>query len=611
MGENAFATRIGGPEPGDEPSGDQLPGLTAPNAAPKVDPLIGQVIQGRYRIISRIGDGGMGTVYLADQLSVGRKVALKVLHSEFTSDEEFVTRFRQEARLAASLSDRNVVTVYDFAQTDDGRLFIAMEYVNGRTLSDVIKQDGALSLARVVRLASRIASGLRAAHRAGVVHRDIKPQNILVVGAAGEEEVKLTDFGIARMRDVGSGARLTRASVIMGTPEYMAPEQIQDAEVSEKTDIYAFGIVLYEMVSGDVPFSARTPAAVLTKHLQERPRPLGERRHGSPPELERLVMQTLEKDPADRPSDMSEVVKKLHAIRLTTGSPAVSNTAQIAGWGGASRTRRRWRLGLAGGLVAVVALALAVVYWPRAGSDHLASTSAPGAPPASAPAARAPEPVQPEPVVTSPPAAPPPAVVPPPPAAPAPAPVVAPPAAIAPSAVAPVVVPPAPAEPAVEPRPIRPAERGPEPPRRPVFPESSAQMPDAGSPKGDAAGRTAAVPPKRAPDSPHSRPSTSPEAPKASKAAPERSAGYARDPAAVKRDVENALLFRGFGQVRVEIDDKGAILLMGSVTGGEQAKQTAITAARQVPGVTSVKSSLFVWEEITGQAPLGRPERNR
>ncbi|HEY7041880.1 MAG TPA: protein kinase [Methylomirabilota bacterium] len=595
MGENAFATRIGGPEPGDEPTGDPLSGLTAPRPAPKVDPLIGQVIQGRYRIISRIGDGGMGTVYLADQLSVGRKVALKVLHSEFTTDEEFVTRFRQEARLAASLSDRNVVTVYDFAQTDDGRLFIAMEYVNGRTLSDVIKQDGALSLARVVRLASRVASGLRAAHRAGVVHRDIKPQNILVVGAAGEEEVKLTDFGIARMRDIGSGTRLTRASVIMGTPEYMAPEQIQDAEVSEKTDIYAFGIVLYEMVSGDVPFSARTPAAVLTKHLQERPRPLGERRHGSPPELERLVMQTLEKNPADRPSDMSEVVKKLHAIRLTTGSPAVSNTAQITGWSGASRTGLRWRLGLAGGLVAVVALALAAVYWPRE-SDHVASTS----PSASASATTPPEPIKPEPVVT-----------PAPPAAAAPSPPVAPPVAMAPPAAAPLVVPPA-VEPTVEPRPIRPAERAPEPPRLSVSPDPPAQMPDAGSPKRDAAaGRTAAVPPKPAPEAPRPRPSASPEAVRPPKAGPEKSAVYARDPAAVKRDVENALVFRGFGQVRVEIDDKGAVLLMGSVTGGEQAKQIAITTARQVPGVTSVKSSLFVWEEITGQAPLGRPERNR
>jgi serine/threonine protein kinase len=152
MNENAFATQIGGSEPGD---GQPRSGT------PKADPLIGQLVQGRYRIISRLGDGGMGTVYLA-----GRKVALKVLHGECTTDEEFVSRFRQEARLAASLSNRNVVTVYDFDQTDDGRLFIAMEYVDGRTLSDVIKQDGALSLRRVVRLATRIATGLHLARRA-------------------------------------------------------------------------------------------------------------------------------------------------------------------------------------------------------------------------------------------------------------------------------------------------------------------------------------------------------------------------------------------------------------------------------------------------------------
>src|SRR5262245_38015553 len=406
MGENAFTTRIESREPADRPPGDTPPGLTLSAPIARVDPLIGQVIQGRYRIISRIGDGGMGTVYLADQLSVGRKIALKVLHSEFATDEEFVTRFRQEARLAASLSDRNVVTVYDFAQTDDGRLFIAMEYVNGRTLSDVIKQDGALNLARVVRLASRIASGLRAAHRAGVVHRDIKPQNILVVGVPGEEEVKLTDFGIARMRDVGSGTRLTRASVIMGTPESMSPEPIQDTGVSEKTDIYAFGIVLYEMVSGDVPFSARTPAAVLTKHLQERPRPLGERRHGAPAELEQLVMQTLEKNPADRPSHQSEEGQKLHALRSITESSVVPAT----GWGVVSRARLRWSLGIAGGLLAVLPVALVIAYWPSRGSDGPARTSPPAVamqtPAASVEAVRPVEPAKPE-VPTPPPPAPP------------------------------------------------------------------------------------------------------------------------------------------------------------------------------------------------------------
>ena len=562
MGENAFATRVGGPEPGDQPT----------TATPKVDPFIGQLVQGRYRIISRIGDGGMGTVYLADQLSVGRKVALKVLHGEFTTTEEFVSRFRQEARLAASLSDRNVVTVYDFAQTDDGRLFIAMEYVDGRTLSDVIKQDGALSLGRVVRLASRIASGLRAAHRAGVVHRDIKPQNIMVLGVPGEEDVKLTDFGIARMRDVGSDARLTRASVIMGTPEYMAPEQIQDGEVTEKTDIYAFGIVLYEMLSGEVPFNARTPAAVLTKHLQERPRPLGERRHGSPPELERLVMQTLEKKPEDRPSDMSEVVKKLHGVRLTTESPAGSVTVAVPRGESASGWRSPWRLGLAGGLFAVIVLALLVAFYPRGRSDRPAPAVAVQTRPSpSSVPARPQEPVKPEGAGTPPPAAAP--------------------------------------ETSAEPNMSRTTERTQEPQRPPARPEPSPPTTEPAAPKIESGMSRAPVaqPPKRASEPPRSRPSVPSETPRPPRApAPEKSLAAPPDPRAVKRDVESALASRGFGQVRVEMDDTGTVLLMGSVTGGERAKQAAISTAQQVRGVTSVKSSLFVWEEITGQPPLER-----
>lgn len=285
------------------------------------DPLIGRVIKGRYRVVKRLGEGGMGTVYLAEQLSIGRNVALKVLHGEFARDEEFIKRFRQEARLAASLSHRNVITVHDFDQADDGSLFIAMEHVEGRNLKELV-QEGPLDVERTLQLGIQIAEGLAAAHRAGVIHRDIKPENIMLV--AGTDEIKLMDFGIARLRETGTMTRLTRSGIIMGTPAYMAPEQIEGQDVSEKTDIYAFGIVLYEMLAGVVPFTAPTPSAVLIKHLKEQPLPLRKLRKNIPSSVERVVMQALEKEPEKRPKSLTEVGQELEeaARQLQARTPA-------------------------------------------------------------------------------------------------------------------------------------------------------------------------------------------------------------------------------------------------------------------------------------------------
>ncbi len=312
----------------------------------KQDPLIGKMIKGRYRVIEKIGEGGMGTVYLAEQVSIGRKVALKILHPEFARDQEFVKRFRQEARLAASLNHRNVITVFDFDQGDDGSLFIAMEYVQGQSLSDVVRQEGPLDLARAVRLGIQIAEGLGAAHRAGVIHRDIKPENIMVVGDAADE-IKLMDFGIARLRDTGAATRLTRSGMILGTPVYMAPEQIEGGEVTERTDIYAFGIVLYEMLSGSVPFSAPTPSAVLLKHLKETPVPLRKLRKEIPPPFERVVMHALEKKPDARQRNMDELVEGLKAAeRALQSAYDLSSAAQRVPaekrWGG---LRSLWKSG--------------------------------------------------------------------------------------------------------------------------------------------------------------------------------------------------------------------------------------------------------------------------
>jgi serine/threonine protein kinase len=284
---------------------------------PARDQMLGRVVKGRYQIMRRLGEGGMGTVYLAEQVSIGRKVALKLLRGSYAMDDEFIERFRREARLAASLNHRNIVTVYDFDQGDDESLFIAMEYLDGEKLSDVIRREGPLDMGRAVRFGLQFAEGLEAAHHAGVIHRDIKPDNIMVVGEEGVETIKLMDFGIARLRDVAATSRLTRPDVIMGTPAYMAPEQAEGKETSERTDIYALGVVLYEMLSGEVPFKANTPAAVLLKQIQESPVPLRKLRREVPAEIERIVMQALEKKPEKRQRDMRDLVQGLRKAGKT------------------------------------------------------------------------------------------------------------------------------------------------------------------------------------------------------------------------------------------------------------------------------------------------------
>lgn len=297
----------------DDVAACELDGSTLRESRPAADPFVGKVIKGRYRVINKLGEGGMAAVYLAEQVTIERKAALKILHGQFANDPEFVKRFRQEAKLAASLNHPNLIKVYDFDQGDDGSLFIAMEYLEGKTLKEML-QAGAIAIPRATRLAIQIAEGLVVAHRAGVIHRDIKPENIMVTDS---DTIKLMDFGIARLRESSSATRLTRAGMIMGTPLYMAPEQIEGSEVSEKTDIYAFGIVLYEMLSGAAPFRAPTPAAVLMKHLKEIPLPLRKLRSDIPLAVERIVSRTLEKKPERRPASMAEVVEALKSIDAT------------------------------------------------------------------------------------------------------------------------------------------------------------------------------------------------------------------------------------------------------------------------------------------------------
>jgi len=274
----------------------------------KEDSLIGKVIKGRYEVLKKLGQGGMGAVYLANQFAINRKVALKILQSDYARNEDFVRRFRQEATLAASFSHHNIVTIFDFDQAEDGGLYIAMEFVDGQSLDQMIRNNP-MEVDTALRLGIQIAEGLNAAHRTGVIHRDIKPANIMVVKQGSN--IKLLDFGIARLRDSTATTRLTQPGMIMGTPAYMAPEQIEGGELSDRTDMYAFGIVLYEMLTGHVPFDASTPGAVLVKHLRESPPLLGKIRKGMLLSVESTVTRMLQKDPQNRFGKMDEVTEAL------------------------------------------------------------------------------------------------------------------------------------------------------------------------------------------------------------------------------------------------------------------------------------------------------------
>jgi serine/threonine-protein kinase len=236
--------------------------------------LVGAVINGRYLVTARLGEGGMGTVYLGRHVRLPQQVAIKVMRPELLADPTSLARFNREAANAASIEHDRVVRVYDFGDTEDGLVYLAMEYVPGRTLKEVVTTDGPLPPGRAAGLMRQVAEGVEAAHRLGIIHRDLKPDNILVVrDPDGTERCKVLDFGIARPVSGGETA-LTRSGYIVGTPEYMSPEQVLGGELDARSDVYALALVAYFVLTGDLPFDTATPDRGLTARLLQSPRPL-------------------------------------------------------------------------------------------------------------------------------------------------------------------------------------------------------------------------------------------------------------------------------------------------------------------------------------------------
>jgi len=301
-----------------------------------VDPLIGHTLDDKYRIEKRLGIGGMGTVYRARHLLIDRPVAIKVLNPRFVEDEAAQLRFRREARAAGRLQHSNAVGVTDFGSTSDGYVYIVMELLEGRTLREVLAKEAPLDTARAVALMLQTADAVAAAHDAGIIHRDLKPANIFIVqNSEVPAVVKVLDFGIAKLAaeslEDDDSKTLTLVGAMIGTPRYMSPEQCDGAELTPSADVYSLGVILYEMLSGVVPFSGSTPLAIALKHSSEEPRRPSEYVASIPPALEEVVLHALEKRPEDRPANAAEFRLELLATaeRLGLEHAAVTSAPDI------------------------------------------------------------------------------------------------------------------------------------------------------------------------------------------------------------------------------------------------------------------------------------------
>ena len=317
------------------------------------DLLIGTTLDNRYEIVKRLGEGGMGVVYEARHVVLGKKFAIKILRSDLSNNKEIVERFIQEAKAASSIGHENIIEVTDFGYTPDGNLYFVMEFLNGESLDTILQRDGKLPIQRSLTILRQVALALNAAHKEGIIHRDLKPENIFIVNRKdGSQFVKVLDFGIAKVSQDGTGSKLTRTGVVFGTPQYMSPEQAQGKKIDARSDIYSLGVVAYEMVTGRVPFTGESFMEIMTKHILDEPPPPSQFLPSIPKELENFILKCIAKKPEDRYQSMEEVIHEIDRL-LVGGKEATTFEEEAFKKSGRGKF---WIVGVALSLVIAVAL---------------------------------------------------------------------------------------------------------------------------------------------------------------------------------------------------------------------------------------------------------------
>src|SRR5215470_1740761 len=291
------------------------------------DPLLGKVLADRFEMLDRIGEGGMGVVYRARQISVDRTVAIKVLNAQVAQDPQWVGRFINEAKACSKLQHPNTVRLIDFGQTREGLLFMAMEFLDGMSIRTAIDRHGRMPPPRVMKIISQCCQSLAEAHNLGIIHRDIKPDNLFLVNLGGQPDfVKVLDFSVAKLKQQSGSAMQTQAGVVFGTPNYMSPEQGRGLPLDARSDIYALGIVAYEMLMGRPPFSSQNPMEVLAMHVRTPVPPLV----GVPDPIAQVVMRALSKDPAHRQQNAEQLYNEcqssLHGLGVV---PSMSGSVPV------------------------------------------------------------------------------------------------------------------------------------------------------------------------------------------------------------------------------------------------------------------------------------------